>query len=145
MNECICPGDQLIYRCTIQGSNTGDTLWTGNAFRGCQQNAIFLQHHQFTPTGGPIGSCNNEAIVGRSLGVQGNNYTSQLNVTITPETAGKTIVCAYDPLTGQNITIKFSTRISIVEMHIFAYNYGDIMRLSLPARGTTSHWDSIIL
>ena len=79
---------------------------------------------------------NNGAIVGQSLDIQGNNYTSQLNVIITPETAGKTIVCAYDPLTGQNITSKFSTRIPTVEMHIFAYNYRDIMRLSLPARGT---------
>ena len=111
VNECVCPGDQLTYRCTVQGSNTGGTLWTGTAFSGCQQNAIFLQHHQFTPEGGPTGRCNNGAIVGRSLDEQGNNYTSQLTVIITPETAGKTIVCAYDPLTGQNITIKFSTRI----------------------------------
>ena len=109
VNQCVCPGDQLIYRCTVQGSNTGGTLWTGTAFSGCQQNAIFLQHHQFTPTGGPIGSCNNGAIVGQSLGVQGNNYTSQLNVTITPETAGKTIMCSYDALDRQNITNKFST------------------------------------
>ena len=49
--------------------------------------------------------------MGQSLSVQGNNYTSQLNVTITPETAGRTIMCAYDALTGQDITIKFSTTI----------------------------------
>ena len=110
MNECVCPGDQLTYRCTVQGSNTGGTLWNGTAFSGCPQNEILLQHHQFTPTGGPTGICNNGAIVGRSLGVQGNNFTSQLNVTITPETAGKTITCAYDVLTNdqtQNM-IKFS-------------------------------------
>ena len=111
VNECVCPGDHLTYRCTVQGSNTGGTLWTGTAFSGCQQNTIFLQHHQFTPIGGPTGRCNNRAIVGQSLGAQGNNYTSQLTVTITPDTAGNTIMCAYDPLTGQNITIKFSTRI----------------------------------
>jgi hypothetical protein len=55
--------------------------------------------------------CNNGAIVGQSLGVQGNSYISQLNVTITPETAGKTISCVYDALTSnqtQNM-IKFST------------------------------------
>ena len=48
--------------------------------------------------------------MGRSLGVQGNNYTSQLNVTITSETAGKIIMCVYDALTNdetQNM-IKFS-------------------------------------
>ena len=47
--------------------------------------------------------------MGQSLGIQGNSYTSQLNVTITPETAGRTIKCSYDALTGQDITIKFST------------------------------------
>ena len=49
--------------------------------------------------------------MGQSLGVQGKNFTSQLNVTITPETAGKTIMCVYDDLIGQDITIKFSTTI----------------------------------
>ena len=51
--------------------------------------------------------------MGQNLGVQGSeNYTSQLNVTITPKTAGKTIACVYNDLTGQDnniITVKFST------------------------------------
>ena len=109
MNECVCPSNKLTYTCTVQGSPTGATVWNGAAFSGCQQNEILLQHHQFTRTGGSTGTCNDGAIVGQSLGVQGNNYTSRLNVTITPETAGRTIMCAYDAFTGQNITIKFST------------------------------------
>ena len=32
----------------------------------------------------------------RSLSVDGNNYTSQLNITVTPDTAGKTIECGSD-------------------------------------------------
>ena len=61
--------------------------------------------------GGSTGTCNNGTTVGQSLSVQGNNYTSQLNVTITLETAGKTISRVYDDLTGLNniIKIKFST------------------------------------
>ena len=109
VNDCVCPGDQLTYRCTVQGSPNGATIWSGTAFSGCPQDDILLQHRQFTPTGGTTGSCNNGVIVGRSLDEQGNNYTSQLNVTITPETAGKTIMCSYDALDGQNIMIKFST------------------------------------
>ena len=112
MNDCVCPGDQLTYRCTVQGDTTGATIWNGTAFLGgCQLNEIPLLHRQFTRTGGSTGRCNNGAIVGQSLGVQGNSYTSELNVTITPETAGKTITCAYDALTSdqtQNM-IKFST------------------------------------
>ena len=110
MNKCVCPGDKVIYRCTIQGEETGATIWTGSAFRGCQQDEILLQHSLFLPTSGPIGTCNNEDIVGHSLGVQGNNYTSQLNVTVTQDTAGKTITCAYDALTGdETYMVKFST------------------------------------
>ena len=48
---------------------------------------------------GDFGSCNNGAIAARSLGVQGRNYTSQLNITLTPYIAGKTIMCAYGALT----------------------------------------------
>ena len=108
VNECICPSDKVTYNCTVQGNATGATVWNGAAFSGCPQNEILLQHHQFTQTGGPTGTCNNGAIVGQSLGVQGNNYTSQLNVTITPKTAGRTITCAYDALTGQDTMITFS-------------------------------------
>ena len=107
---CVCPGDLLTYMCTVHGSPIGATLWNGTAFSGCPQNEILLQHHLFTPPGSPTGTCNNGAIVGQSLSVQGNNYTSELNVTVTPETAGKTITCAYDALTSdetQNM-IKFS-------------------------------------
>lgn len=35
-------------------------------------------------------------IVGKSLSVDGNNYTSQLSVTITSDTAGKTAMCLSD-------------------------------------------------
>ena len=109
MNECVCPGDQLTYRCTVQGDTAGATIWNGTAFLGgCQQNEILLLHRQFTL--GSTRICNNGAIVGQSLGVQGNSYTSELNVTITPEITGKTITCAYNALTSdqtQNM-IKFS-------------------------------------
>ena len=111
MNECVCPGDKLIYRCTVQGDATGATVWKGTAFSGRPQDEILLHHRHFTSTGGSTGTCNNGDTVGRSLGVQGNNYTSQLNVTITPDTAGKTIMCAYDALTSDQTKdmVKFST------------------------------------
>ena len=40
--------------------------------------------------------CDNGAIVTKMLSVEGNSYTSQLNVTVTPDTAGKTIACGSD-------------------------------------------------
>ena len=111
--ECVCPGEKLTYRCTVHGEATGATLWYGTAFSGCQQDPeeILLQHRHFTQPGGITGTCNNRNIVGQSLGVQGNSYTSQLNVTITPDIVGKTITCAYDSLSSDltQDMIKFST------------------------------------
>ena len=110
-NQCVCPGDQLIYGCTVQGSVNGATIWTGTAFSGCPQNAILLSHSYFAPTGGSTGTCNNGQIVAESISVQENNYNSQLNVTVTLDTAGKTIICAYDALTSDQTQdmIIFST------------------------------------
>ena len=42
----------------------------------------------------------------RSLSVEDNNYTSQLNVTVTPDIAGKTIKCLHD--NGSIATLVFS-------------------------------------
>ena len=108
---CVCPGDHLIYVCTVYGGITGATIWHGTAFSGCPQDETLLPHSQFTSTRGTIGTCNDGDIVGRGLCIEGNNDTSQLNVTITPNTAGNTIVCAYDALTtdSTNDRIQFST------------------------------------
>jgi hypothetical protein len=43
-----------------------------------------------------IGVCNNGAIVARSLSVEGNNYTSQLDVIVTPDIVGKSVECLHD-------------------------------------------------
>ena len=73
------------------------TVWTGSAFNCLHRNnEITLLHNRFKSAYGTNNSCNNGAIVGQSLFVEGNNYTSQLNVTVTPEIAGKTVMCISD-------------------------------------------------
>jgi hypothetical protein len=96
-NGCVCPGDKLSYECTVMGG--GLTIWTGSAF-SCSsfRNEIVLRHSSFGGTG-TYWMCNNGAIEARSLSVEGNNYTSQLNVTVTPDTAGTTINCSHDNFT----------------------------------------------
>lgn len=113
INQCVCPGDSLIYTCRLHGDANGATVWNGTAFNGCLHNEITLLHSFFTPQQGVLGTCNNGAIVARSLGLEGSNYTSQLNVTITSNLAGKTITCAYDAMTANqaNDRIHFSTKI----------------------------------
>ena len=63
-------------------------------------------------TGGTLDECNNGAIVAQSLHVNGTIYTSRLNVTVTSGTAGKTIMCIHDPLTGQ-CQIQTNWRLSV--------------------------------
>ena len=95
MNGCVCPGDTLIYECTAMGVSAS-TIWTGSALDCVLSNDdIVLLHRRFLYSGSS-GTCNNGAIVARGLSIEGNNYTSQLSVIVTPDTAGKTIVCASD-------------------------------------------------
>jgi hypothetical protein len=98
--EYACPGDVLTYECIATGgSNIGATIWTGTAFNcPSNENEIILLHvfinHIYT--------CNNGTIVARMLSAEGSNYTSQLNVTVLPETAGKIIECVhYDGSTSR--------------------------------------------
>ena len=91
-----------MYTCTVQGTIHGSTVWNGTAFSGCPQDEILLSHPLYNHTEGTAGTCNNGDIEGQSLGVQGNHYTSQLNVTVTPDIVGKTITCVYDALTADH-------------------------------------------
>ena len=49
----------------------------------------------------------------RTLSVEGNNYTSQLNVTVTLDTAGKTIECVHDDARGNEYYL-FTSKIPTV-------------------------------
>ena len=71
------------------------TIWTGIPFN-CPSttNEIVLLH--IITRFNIYETCNNGDIAARILSIKDNNYTSQLNVTITPDTAGKTIECARD-------------------------------------------------
>jgi hypothetical protein len=73
---------------------------------------ILLLHNRFSSAKGDYSSCNNGAIVGQSLSAEGNNYTSQLNVTVTPDTAGGTVECLYEDF-GLITTLVFTSVIPI--------------------------------
>ena len=103
---CACPGDTLTYECTVTGGPGEATVWTGTAFN-CTFNEISLIHRHFSTSTGVFGQCNNGAIIGHSIGVEGNNYTSQLSIIVAPDTAGKDISCIHDSISIT--TAQFST------------------------------------
>ena len=88
---CACPGAVLTYTCTAFGR--GSTLWMGTAFN-CA-NGILLRHGLFDSRD-VTGVCNGGAIKGRSLGVENECYTSELNVTVSPTLNNKTITCTHN-------------------------------------------------
>ena len=89
---CMCVGDSLMYECSAFGPGT--TFWEGTAFRS-ECSSIILRHSQFSTSQGARGSCNNGGIVGKSVNVVDQCYTSQLNVTIDSSLDGATVSCIH--------------------------------------------------
>ena len=111
---CACPGDILTYECTIMGY--GSTIWNRRAF-DCPliNNEIILFHSRFSSSE-IHGSCNNGTTVARSFSIEGNNSTSQLNVTVIPDIAGKMITCLHDNY--YNESIQFSIVIPTIGLSL---------------------------
>ena len=91
--QCACPGDRLIYNCSIVGGIA--TLWRGTAF-DCplDDSEITLRHSQFA-SNQETGICNNGDIAGHGIGVINNCYTSQLSITIRESYNNNTVQCAF--------------------------------------------------
>ena len=127
--RCACVGKELTYTCTAVGG--GSTLWTGTAF-DCSNNWINLRHSLFSdPNRGATGDCSGGALVGQSIGVTGNCYTSQLHVRVAADMNNETINCDHRPGTEIN-TIGESTLIvmtgkyytlSITKSIIYSWHY----------------------
>ena len=71
------------------------TQWYGDALRQCSV-PVFLCHREFTAGTTEPTVCNSGEIVIRSLRVESNCYTSQLNILFRASLIDETITCAYD-------------------------------------------------
>jgi hypothetical protein len=60
----------------------------------CTNTEFTLFHSLFSQ--GTAVTCNGGSIVGRSVGVEGNCYTSQLEIFVSANIIGTTIFCVYD-------------------------------------------------
>ena len=96
-NSCACPGDIVIYECTVFGDPGGITIWMGDFFHCSSGNqAIEFVHNHFQGEATKYRTCNNGSIAGRIVRAENNSFTSQLNIILTPDIAGRSIKCAYD-------------------------------------------------
>ena len=81
------------------------TIWTGSAFDcSSSENEIFMIPHFHY-----LATCSKGTIVAIIISVEEDNYTSQLNVTVTPETVGKNIECLYTDGTGSISNLNVSS------------------------------------
>ena len=87
---CACPNQMLTYFCTVMGGIR--TIWSGTAFQcPSTQNEIILRHNNFMD--GAVGDCNGGAITARSVGVDGERFTSQLTVNVSSRLNNSTFRC----------------------------------------------------
>ena len=94
-----CPGSILTLECIVNGEPGDSTVWEGTALGDCE---IILRHHRFRRPTGTFGTCNDGAIIGRSVSeVESNitslrSYISQLEVAITADMIRMSIECTHD-------------------------------------------------
>ena len=114
--NCACQGDMLVYRCRVVGP--GSTKWNGTAF-SCNDNEIILRHSVYGGPGGASGECNSGAIIGRSVEVAGNRYTSQLSVSASDKVSSNTTVrCVYN---GNTAEVIGTSTLMIVSGTLYVY------------------------
>ena len=96
----ICPGNTLTFECTVTEGH--DTVWKGSAL-DCDESddVIQLLYSRLNTTFKR--SCNNENILVQILYIKDNCYTSQLSVMITSSMTGKTVKCARDNGTSEEV------------------------------------------
>ena len=89
----LCHEGILIFSCRVDGGIT--TVWKGSIFN-CpgNQNEITLRHSEFdNGVAEATGSCNDGNIVAYNIDVTNGIYSSQLNVTVSPEMHNETVEC----------------------------------------------------
>ena len=100
MSSCICIGYDAAYLCTTIGN--GATRWGGTAFN-CPYlgNGFSLIHEQYSLPNGTTKYCNEGAIIGWSIQVHENGYSSMLLVNVTTlKLNGTTVKCEYNDLSS---------------------------------------------
>ena len=90
--DCVCPGETFVYECSIVGAIF--TVWRGSVISaGCE---ITLIHSEFTTGNGARAVCNNGDVVGQSVDVLNDCYTSQLSIEVNSGVNGSTVECIRD-------------------------------------------------
>lgn len=127
--NCLCPEDILTFICSV--SDGAATIWKGSIFN-CPANEIILRHGRFE--NGVDGTCNDGEIVAYSTEVSNNSYSSQLNVTVSPEMHNGTIECTQLSLAGESFVGICTLIIATGTKHSCKYNNYNICQYILESK-----------
>ena len=100
-DSCLCPEDVLVFVCSVNGG--GATIWRGSIFSCHQGSQIILRHSIFG--NGVRRTCNDDNIVVYDIDVTNNTYSSQLNITVSPEMHNGTVKCIHDTLNATSVLV----------------------------------------
>ena len=119
--DCVCPGRNFTYECSIDNVNALFTVWRGTVISaGCE---ITLFHSDFGIPGAARAVCNSGAVVGYNIGVENNCYTSNLDILVSPGLDGRTVECIMDDgvtntlIDTATLSITTSKSIEMVTIH----------------------------
>ena len=97
LSGCTCIGYKTTYECTILSGFGGATVWKGNAFDCARSDdEVVLLHSRIDSNEHTRRICNNGSIIGETIQVVGNCYTSRLHVMVSPDLIGEGIECISD-------------------------------------------------
>ena len=85
--RAVCPGEELTYNCTINGTGSSVTVWSMTP-QQCGGGVVALFHNTF---GDPPNECGNFSA--QLTAKDSNCYTSTLTVTASPELIGTVVTC----------------------------------------------------
>jgi hypothetical protein len=91
----VCPGDIVTYECTVFGGTEATTIWKGDFF-SCLSGKRALEFVHSRTDNFSSQSCNDGNVVGRFVRIENDSFTSQLNITLKRDIAGKSIECISD-------------------------------------------------
>jgi hypothetical protein len=93
--SCACPGDELVFECTIEGD--AGTYWQGTALEECLQGRLLIRHSQFRG-GGFIDrrACGaSGTVIVRTISAVNNTlFTTQLTIFANQQLNERTVECA---------------------------------------------------
>ena len=87
----------IIFGCTVLSGFGGATVWKGSAFDCARSdNEVVLLHSRIESNEHTRRTCNNGTIIGETIQVVENYYTSRLHVMVSPDMIGEGIECVSD-------------------------------------------------